>query len=253
MKALRNIGFAVLFCGLAFAQVAQPQTASPLPSKEPGNFASRRQASRLAHEQQNAVQNPSPAPQPVISTPAGSQLVTAATPVAPPTRPTMAAPVAPRISYQNGLLTVVAQNSTLGDVLNAIHNATGAQIESSGGSGGERVAAKIGPASVRDVLRTVLEGSRYDYILLGAENDPERIARVILTPKTGGSGVATVNASGQAVGAHTARPAAEADDTEEEATEPAPKPVTPQTPNAQNPAAPGQVKTPEQLLEDLRR
>src|SRR5436305_1529596 len=107
MKALRSIGFAAVFCGLGFAQAAQQ-----IPSKEPGNFAPRRQASRLGHERQNAVQNPTAAPQ---------------------------------------------------------------------------------------------------------------------------------------------RPTGEVEDTDEETAEPAPKPVTPQTPNAQNPAAPGQVKTPEQLLEDLRR
>jgi len=42
-----------------------------------------------------------------------------------PLRPSQMPAVAPRISYVDGKLTVVAENSTLGDVLNSIHNATG--------------------------------------------------------------------------------------------------------------------------------
>ena len=119
-----------------------------------------------------------------------------------------------------------------------------------GGSAGERVAAKIGPASVRDVLRTVLAGSRYDYILLGSENNPENISKVILTPKSSATGVNT------AVGAAPARPADE--DAEEENAEGSPRPQPPSETPAPGPAqsgtAPAQtVKTPEQLLEDLRR
>src|SRR5947209_2126125 len=126
-------------------------------------------------------------------------------PVAPPPlRPSQMPAVPPRISYSDGKLTVIAENSTLGDVLNSIHNATGMQIESSGGSANERVAAKIGPGTVREVLLAVLEGSHYDYILLGSESNPENIDKVILTPKSGGVGAPTT-----AVGAAPARPADE--------------------------------------------
>jgi len=187
-----------------------------------------------------ATPTPVTAPPPTVQTPPVAQV---------PLRPSQMPAVAPRISYTDGKLTVVAENSTLGDVLNSIHNATGMQIESSGGGASERVAAKIGPGTVREVLLAVLEGSRYDYILLGSESNPENIDKVILTPKSGGVGAPTT-----AMGATPVRPADE--DTEDDNTQGFANPQAPSetTTPAQPGATPGQtVKTPEQLLEDLRR
>lgn len=186
--------------------------------------------------------------------------VPAATPPeaqAPPLRPSQMPAVPPRVSYSNGQLTVVAENSTLGDVLNAIHNTTGMQIETTGANATDRVAAKIGPGSVLEVLLAVLQGSRYDYILLGAANNPDQIERVILTPKTGGASTAEAQGNASVVGSAPPRPAtAVTDDSDEDSDSsnaPAPQQV-PLTPNARAPASPVQnVKTPEQLLEDLRR
>lgn len=168
---------------------------------------------------------------------------------APPLRPSQMPAVPPRVSYSNGQLTVVAENSTLGDVLNAIHNITGMQIETTGANATDRVAAKIGPGSVRDVLLAVLQGSRYDYILLGSVNNPDQIERVILTPKTGGANSAEAQ-GGTAVGSAPPRQATaiadDSDDDSDSSNAPAP--------GQQAPASPVQnVKTPEQLLEDLRR
>ena len=35
----------------------------------------------------------------------------------------------PKVSYQNGLLSITAQNSTLGDILREVHKLTGADID----------------------------------------------------------------------------------------------------------------------------
>lgn len=182
--------------------------------------------------------------------------------------------VPPRVSYQGGKLTVIAENSTLGDVLNAVHNATGTQIETTGGPASERVAAKIGPGSVREVLLAVLQGSRYDYILMGSANDPDQIDRMILTPKSTGAAGAAATTSARVgsspVGASPKTGATDEDPDEEGGEgfatpkpgqavpgQPVPnagQPVPVGVPNAPSPTAPGQtVKTPEQLLEDLRR
>jgi hypothetical protein len=170
---------------------------------------------------------------------------------APPLRPSQMPAVPPRVSYSNGQLTVVAENSTLGDILNAVHNVTGTQIETTGSAAGDRVAAKIGPGSVREVLLAVLQGSRYDYILLGSANNPDQIERVILTPKTGGAANAAVQ-GGQPV-ASTPRSSSGGEDSDEEV-EVSPVQQAPPAPNGQPPGSPVQnVKTPEQLLEDLRR
>ncbi|MCU1286561.1 MAG: hypothetical protein JWO13_2911 [Acidobacteriales bacterium] len=200
-----------------------------------------------------------PAPQAVVPPPA-------------PLRPAQMSAIAPRVSFQNGLLTVFAENSSFSDVLNAIRAATGVRIESSGGMGGDRIAAQIGPAPVRDVLLTLFQGSRYDFIMLGSNTDPNKLERVVLTPKSASAGP-TVAANNRAPAA-PANADAEGDDSGDSAAsddnegfaQPAPQPQ----PNAAQPGAPGAavpgaagaavpdasqqngVKTPEQLLQDLR-
>jgi len=141
--------------------------------KLPSRVAKNAQAAHLAAagKKQTATEPPQPVPTP-------------AQPVV-PLRPSQMPSVPPRVSYQNGALTVVAENSTIADILGAIRAATGIRIETAGGPSGDRVAAKIGPARPREVLLSLLQGSRFDYVMLGSASDPERIERVILTPKLG--------------------------------------------------------------------
>src|SRR6185369_15863022 len=113
-----------------------------------------------------------------------------------PLRPSQLPSVPPRVSYQQGRLTVIAENSTLGDIFGAIRSATGIKIETQGGPSGDRVAAKIGPAPAKEVLLSLLQGSRYDYVMLGSLTDPEVVERVILTPKSAG-GTQTASAPPQ--------------------------------------------------------
>jgi hypothetical protein len=210
---------------------------------------------------QNAPQNP--APRPVTPPLPPSQRQTSlqsppTTPSLPTTEPSPAqesvpkVPASvPRVSYQNGELTVLAQNASLGEVLSAVRAATGLRIEGASGSG-ERVTAKIGPAPVRDVLLSLLEGSKYDFAMLGSANDPQKVERLVLSPRT-----ATSNATYTAQ-QNTSPPSAENenppqpgdDDDDSEGFAPA-KPAA--TPPAANIPPSGQIKTPEQLLEDLRK
>jgi hypothetical protein len=95
---------------------------------------------------------------------------------------------APRVTYQNGLLTVDSQNSTLGDILTAIRRQTGAELELPPGIGSERVAAHLsGPA--RDVITSLLDGSSVGYIILGSADNPGEVRKVILSilPKDAGT------------------------------------------------------------------
>jgi hypothetical protein len=86
----------------------------------------------------------------------------------------------PRVSYQNGRLTVDSQNSTLGDVLTAIRRQTGAQLDLPAGVGSERVAAHLaGPP--REVITSLLDGSNLGYIILGSPDNPDSLQKVILT------------------------------------------------------------------------
>ena len=59
------------------------------------------------------------------------------------------APVPPQVSYQNEQLTIVAPNSTLGDILRAVRKQTGAEIEIpvGAGAGSDSSGTRAGPRS----------------------------------------------------------------------------------------------------------
>jgi hypothetical protein len=79
-------------------------------------------------------------------------------------------------------LTVVAKNSTLGDILRAIAAKTGASIDLPEAAN-ERVVSQLGPAPARDVMAALLNGSHFNYVMVGTEGDPNSVARVVLTAK----------------------------------------------------------------------
>jgi hypothetical protein len=110
----------------------------------------------------------------------------AAQPVLPP--PTLAQTPAspPEVSFQGGQLTISAQNSTLGDILKAVRVQTGATIDFPGNAP-ERVVGHFGPAPARDVLASLLNGSHFNYLLLGSPTDPSALDRVILMAKSSAS------------------------------------------------------------------
>ncbi|HUQ50242.1 MAG TPA: hypothetical protein VM056_05965 [Terriglobales bacterium] len=174
-----------------------------------------------------------------------------------PLRPSQMPSVSPRVSFQSGLLTIVAENSTMADVISQVRAATGVKIETMGGPSGERIAVKIGPAPLRDVILSLVQGSQYDFFILGVEGRPEEVSRVILTPKVAGGNVSASSSprAGSMGGNAVYQPPP--DENEEDGNEgfavpeqPQPTPIQPANqPNA-NPGAP---KTPEQLLEELRR
>src|SRR5579862_9868902 len=101
------------------------------------------------------------------------------------------APVAPQVSYQNSQLTIVAPNSTLGDILRAVKKQTGAEIDIP--SAPERVVTHLGPGPAREVLAELLNGSRFNYVLLGSSADNAALARVVLVVKTGPDSVSPGN------------------------------------------------------------
>jgi hypothetical protein len=103
---------------------------------------------------------------------------------APATPPTLeqSATVPARVTFQSGQLSIVARNSTLGDILKQVQKLTGAEIEQPG-SASERVVGTFGPGPARDVLSDLLYGSHYNYVVLGSETDPQAVAKVMLFPK----------------------------------------------------------------------
>lgn len=217
------------------------------------------------------------------SGPANPTYAAPATPIpAPgPTRADMQPAARPSVTLNNGLLTIEALNSTLADVLHAVRIATNARFEGPLTSGTERVFVRVGPLPPAEALARLLQGSRFDYMILGRSGMPGSVARVVLTHRTVSAASSSAPVQPQRTPAVVQSPAEEdmPDEDEEfpnEGIAPAPdmpevprppgvgppqNPATvpPQGPNVnpgtnpQNPNDPNRVRSPEELLEELQR
>jgi len=119
------------------------------------------------------------------------------TPTAPPTLE-QSPPTPPKVTYNNGQLTIIAQNATLSQVLRSVQSQTGASIEMPSGASNERVVGQLGPGQPRDVLNALLNGTKFNYIILGVNGNPGGVQKVILTTARPASTVNTAqNNAGQ--------------------------------------------------------
>jgi AMIN domain len=91
-----------------------------------------------------------------------------------------------RVSFQNGLLSVRADKATLAQVLFEVHRQTGADIAVPAEAEQELVVTDLGPAPAKEVLLALLNGTHYNFILLGYDGDAGGVQRVMLSPKSGG-------------------------------------------------------------------
>ena len=168
------------------------------------------------------------------------------------------APVPPQVTYQNAQLTIVAPNSTLGDILRAVRKQTGAEIEIPAAP--ERVVTHLGPGPARAVMAELLNGSRFNYVLLGSPANDALLTRVVLVAKTGpengnpsdGSSMAEQQQPGTpqpdaAPDANDAEAAAD-DNTDDAADQAAAEAEQP----AATPEQPG-VKTPQEMLQEMQQ
>jgi hypothetical protein len=103
----------------------------------------------------------------------------------PPPRSEQVTSVPVIITYQDGELTVEAQNATLSDVLRAVCSQTGAvtDISPGGGDEPERVFGRWGPGPARDVVASLLHDTHFNYVMQGSSDDPDGLAQIILFPK----------------------------------------------------------------------
>jgi hypothetical protein len=188
---------------------------------------------------------------------AASEPLAAPVPPPPPPTPEQMPAVQPQVHYSQGQLTIVAENSTLADILRAVRAQTGAAIEVPPNAT-ERVVTHLGPGPARDILATLLNGSHFNYVMLGSAAHPDSVDRVILTSKSGGvpepapPPAATPVAEGNDEG--------QTDDVAPPGMDMAEQPVdnpAGDSGNDENQAQPQdgqqQVKTPEELLRELQK
>src|SRR5271157_2972242 len=166
------------------------------------------------------------------------------------------------------------KKATLSQVLRAVQLQTGASIEMPSGASNERVVGQLGPGQPRDVLNSLLNGTKFNYIILGVTGNPGAVQKVILTtPKS----ASTVNTAQN----NAAPPPEEPQDEDYSEPEPQPQAPPPSPPQVRHgPVMPGRLpeainqppqqqpqptpdnsgdnpqpsvaKTPEQLLQELQ-
>ena len=91
-----------------------------------------------------------------------------------------------RVSYRDGLLGIHANKATLSEVLFAIQQRTGAEISIPAGAEQEKVVAEIEPAPAPEVLARLLNGSKFNFLIMSAADDSRGLGRVILSYRTEG-------------------------------------------------------------------
>jgi hypothetical protein len=97
----------------------------------------------------------------------------------------------PQVSYEDGQLTIVAENSPLSEVMSALRAAMGADIDLPPSVARQRVWVRLGPGPARKVLRDLLDNTEFDYVIQASDTDTQGIRSVLLTlrSKTSEQGV----------------------------------------------------------------
>jgi hypothetical protein len=106
------------------------------------------------------------------------------TPVAANVAPQVqAAKPPPRVEvvFRDGKLRIWANKATLTEVLHEVQQSTGARITIPPGAAQETVIADVGPAPPREALNALLNGSAYNFILVGSGQDLAQVTNIILT------------------------------------------------------------------------
>ena len=111
-----------------------------------------------------------------------------------PTPPVPTPPVPPppppkpalEVSFRRGLLSINSNKATMSEVLFAIHQQTGAEIAIPAGAEQEQVVVNIAPAPAPEVLAQLLNGSKFNFLILSSSTDPYSLDRVILSSRPEG-------------------------------------------------------------------
>ncbi len=100
-----------------------------------------------------------------------------------------------QVSFNNGLLSIRADKATFAEVLDEVHRKVGTVIaftsSNDNGAGAQQIAAQdkvytdLGPASAREVLTSLLDGSRFNFVMMGSERSASDVRSIVLSARTG--------------------------------------------------------------------
>jgi hypothetical protein len=159
--------------------------------------------------------------------------------------PVVAPKTALEVSFKNGLLGVVANKVTLSEVLYAIQQKTGADIAIPAGAEQEKVVAEYEPAPAPEVLAHLLNGSRFNFLIVSAPDNPSKLDRVIFSTRAEGGFVPQPAAAQTNDDAEDDEPAVVRSQPQNVDSNPAPV-QTPQRPEPEPNAPPANQETPDQ-------
>ena len=199
-------------------------------------------ATTAKHPRKHAAAKPAPVitPPPEPPTPTALQQITLQQMPATPAQ----------VQYANSQLTITARNSTMSDILGQVKKLTGASMDFPSNAA-ERVVGQFGPGPAREVLASLLDGTNFNYVLLGSAKDPNGVDRVIVTVKpTGPEAHPQQNVAQQDESEQEGLGTADADQNTEN---PPPDDQGQQPSNDADQNAQQGPKTPEQLLQELQR
>jgi len=96
----------------------------------------------------------------------------------------LAPPKAPKVTCDGNQLTIIADNSTLGGVLTAVHSCIGVQVDIPEGAQGKRVFENLGPGPAREVLESLLNGTDLNFAIGSSAEDPQKVDSILLLLRT---------------------------------------------------------------------
>jgi hypothetical protein len=181
-------------------------------------------------------------------------------------QPGQSAAPSPIALITRGGLTIRANGQDFASVLDAIRTVTGITVEMPNESESEPVFMNLGPVSTKDALMALLEGTKYNYVIVGSQGDSQVVKRLIVSSRSSPAAPPLVASTGQG----PATPQLEAyggqgfhEDAEAQNAEP-PPPAQPLAPPAVVPSsvptginiqqlAAQSNKTPGQILDELQK
>jgi hypothetical protein len=155
-------------------------------------------------------------------------------PPPPPLPPAEQPPSPATINFTNGLLSVRAQNSSLVNILTEIQHQTGLVID--GLNHDQRMYGQYGPASISTTLTALLDGSGYDFVIVGGGSSPGAARLILSSPGSVG-----VPATAAPVVANNPDAPPSDENPNGDQAEPA------------DPTIPPQAKTPQEIFNEMRR
>jgi hypothetical protein len=129
-----------------------------------------------APDNNHASRTATPAETPLTSSPGQNSMRTSS----------VNAAIRPLVSFQDGQLTINANNASLAEIMSALRACTGADIDIPINAAAERVTAQLGPGPSRKVLSDLLGWSSFDYIIQGSDEDPLAVQSVTLLVRVKG-------------------------------------------------------------------